>query len=129
MDGMKDVLKKSLIIFLIEELSSEIEECNKQCFFHAFKKYFKDRSEFDTALKKLNKDTSKIIKLGAFYHRITKEIKHAGVTLISIFSIMEATAPDEFITFDRWLLGKIKSDENILIPSDRDSFKDVIHLF
>lgn len=126
---MKDVLKKSLIIFLIEELSSEIEECNKQCFFHAFKKYFKDRSEFDTALKKLNKDTSKIIKLGAFYHRITKEIKHAGVTLISIFSIMEATAPDEFITFDQWLLGKIKSDENILIPSDRDSFKDVIHLF
>ncbi len=47
MGGIKDVLKKSLTAFLIEEFSPEIEECNKKRFFHACKKYFEDRSEFD----------------------------------------------------------------------------------
>jgi hypothetical protein len=104
---------------------------DKERFFDAFKKYFENRSNFDILLEKLkDEDKSKIIRLGFFYHIITKEIQDARITLICLFSIMEATAPNKFKTFDQWLLGKIKIGENISFPiADRDCFKKAIISF
>jgi len=69
-------------------------------------------------------------KVRFFYYVVTKEIKRAGVTLISIFSIfsiMEATACEKFQPFDQWLLAKIKKSENISFPiSDKHGFKELI---
>ena len=123
MTDIEDALKKSFSVFA-KKFIREFEEHNKDCFFDAFKKYFKDRSDFDTLLEELKEETkSKIIRLGFFYYIITKEIGHAGMTLISIFSIMEATAPNKFRTFDQWLQAKIKRGGNISFPiADQDCF-------
>lgn len=130
MDDIENALKKSLRAYA-EKFFEDFEEHNKDCFFDAFKKYFNDRSEFDTLLVKLDKDDrSKLIRLGFFYYIITKEIQHAGITLISIFSIMEATATNKFRTFDQWLLSKIKRIRDVSFPiADRDSFKNTILSF
>ena len=130
MDDIEESLKKSFSVFA-EKFFQDFEEHNKECFFDAFKKYFKDRSDFDTLLANLKEEAkSKIIRLGFFYHIITKEIGHAGITLISIFSIMEATAPNKFRTFDQWLLAKLKRGGNISFPiADRDCFKKAILSF
>lgn len=130
MNDIEDALKESLRVYA-EKFFQDFEEHNKDRFFDAFKKYFKDRSEFDTLLDKLDEDGKrKLIRLGFFYYIITKEIGHAGITLISIFSIMEATAPDEFRTFDQWLLAKINRAGDISFPiPDRDCFKKAILSF
>jgi hypothetical protein len=129
-DDIKDALKKSFGIAL-EKFIPEFEKHNEDCFFDAFKKYFKDRPDFDTMLGKLRYESkSKIIRLGFFYHIITKEIGHAGITLISIFSIMEAIDQNKFRTFDQWLLAKIKKDKNIPFPiANQTGFKDAIISF
>ncbi len=130
MDDIEESIKKSFSVFA-EEFFKDFEEHNKKCFFDAFKIYFKDRSDFDTLLEKLKEDDkSKIIRLGFFYYIITKKIGYAGITLISIFSMMEATALNKFRTFDQWLLAKIKGGENISFPiADRDCFKKAILSF
>ena len=100
---------------------------NEECFFNAFKKYFRDRSEFDTCLEKLKTEKDKIVRLGFFYYVVTQEIKPKGITLISIFSIMEATSQEKFQPFEEWLLGTIKRSENISLPiADPHSFKKLI---
>jgi len=130
MNDIEDALKESLKIYA-EKFFQDFEKHNKDRFFDAFKKYFKDRSDFDTLLDKLDEvSKGKLIRLGFFYYIITKEIGHAGVTLISIFSIMEATATDNYRTFDQWLLSKIKKDKSMSFPiADRDSFKKTIVSF
>lgn len=130
MNDIEDALKESLRIFA-EKFMHDFIEDNKDRFFDAFKNYFKDRSEFDTLLDNLNEDDKiKLIRLGFFYYIVTNEIKHAGVTLISIFSIMEATATNKFRTFDQWLLSKVKRGKNISYPiADRDSFRSTILSF
>ncbi len=130
MNDIEDALKKSLRVYA-EKFFQDFEEHNKDRFFDAFKKYFKDRSDFDNLLDKLDEDSkSKLIRLGFFYYIVTKEIGHAGITLISISSIMEATATNKFRTFDQWLLSKLKRGKNISFPiSNRDSFKNTILSF
>lgn len=113
--------------FLSEAFVEDMYKINKDLFFCAFKDYFGNRSDFDACLANLNKEREEIIRLGFFYYVVTKEIKHAGVTLISIFSIMEATACEKFQPFDQWLLAKIKKSENISFPiSDKHGFKELI---
>jgi hypothetical protein len=105
---------------------NDIENHYKNCFFSAFQEYFRDRSDFDTFLDKLKADKMKIIRLGFFYHIITQEIRHAGITLIAIFSIMEATATQKYLTFDEWLLAK-KGPGNIPFPiANRRDFRKLI---
>lgn len=127
MDDIEEALKKSFSI-PAEKYFQDFEDQNKERFFDAFKIYFKDRSDFDTLLEKIKaEDKLKIIRLGFFYYIITKEIGHAAITLISIFSMMEATAQEKFRTFDQWLLAKIKKGENISLPiCNNKSFKKVI---
>ena len=105
----------------------EMYKINTDLFYCAFKEYFYNRADFDACLDTLNEEKENIIRLGFFYYVVTKEIKHAGVTLISLFSIMEATANKKFQPFDQWLLAKIKEPENIPYPiSDRQGFKSLI---
>jgi hypothetical protein len=119
--------KRKAAAMLAETFIKNFEEHNKNCFFSAFQEHFKDRSDFDACLDNLNAEKDKITRLGFFYYVVTKEIGHAGVTLISIFSIMEATAHENFQPFDQWLLAKIKRTENISFPiADRHDFKNLI---
>jgi len=103
----------------------------KNGFFEAFKGYFDDRTDFDAFIEKLKEeDKNKILRLGFFYSVITKFINHAGVTLVGIFSLMEATSDIKYKTFDQWLLKKIKKDENISFPIvDNNCLKQAILLF
>lgn len=111
-------------------LVEEMYRINSDLFYCAFKEYFENRADFDTHLENLKNEKEKIIRLGFFYHVVTKEIKHASVTLISLFSIMEATAYEKFQPFDQWLLAKIKEPESISFPlSDRQDFKRTILSF
>lgn len=87
-------------------LSETVLESKRNDFFGAFQDYFKDRSDFDACLNSLKEEKDKITELGFFYNLVTKEIPHAGITLISIFSIMEALSKDKFQPFDQWLLAK-----------------------
>jgi len=130
MDDIENALKESFSVFA-EKLFQDYEDDNKNRFFDAFKIYFKDRSEFETLLNKLaEEDKHRVIRLGFFYYIITKEINHAGITLISLFSLMEATAPSKFRSFDQWLLSKLKGDENISFPiPDRDCLQKAILSF
>jgi hypothetical protein len=131
MDDIQDVLKESFKAYAEESFFREFESHNRDCFFNAFQSYFKDRADFETMLEELGEESkTKIIRLGFFYHIITKEIRHAGITLISIFSIMEATAPEKFRTFDQWLLSRVKGDGDISLPiTDRECFKEAILSF
>ena len=105
---------------------NRIEEL-KNDFFSAFQGYFKDRADFDSCLKSLKEDEGRIIELGFFYNLVTNEIGHAGVTLISLFSIMEAVSKERFQPFDQWLLSKIKRDTSISFPiANRGNFKETI---
>ena len=113
-----------------DALVKEMGRINSDLFYCAFKEYFENRADFDTHLDNLNNEKEKIIRLGFFYYVVTKDIKHAGVTLISLFSIMEATAYEKFQPFDQWLLAKIKEPESISFPlSDRQDFKSTILSF
>ncbi len=109
-------------------LSETVLESKRNDFFGAFQDYFKDRSDFDACLNSLKEEKDKITELGFFYNLVTKEIPHAGITLISIFSIMEALSKDKFQPFDQWLLAKIKKkSKNISFPiEDRKDFRTII---
>ncbi len=114
---------------MIEAFGKNLEERDIDYFYSAFADHFKDKSEFECFLNKLNSEKNKIARIGYFYYVATKEIGHAGIILISIFSIMEATAQEEFQTFDQWLLAKIKGIENISFPiTDQHDFKKLIIL-
>ena len=119
---------KGLSNELYKAFSNWFEEKYSDATFSSFEDYFnKNRSEFDSFLKTLGEDKDKVIKLGFFYNVVTKDIKHAGVILISLFSIMEATASDKYRSFDQWLLTKIKKSKEISYPiEDKDNFKDLI---
>jgi len=96
-------------------------------FYSAFTQHFDNRSDFEKCLNNLNSEKSNIARLGFFYYVATKEIGHAGVVLIAIFSIMEATTQEEFQPFDQWLLAQIKGTENISFPiKDQKNFKNMI---
>ena len=106
--------------------SEDMYRMNSDDFYCAFEDYFQNRADFDTCLDSLNNE-KEIIRLGFFYYVVTKEIKHAGVTLISIFSIMEATADKKFQPFDQWLLAQIKKPESIEFPiTDKENLKTTI---
>jgi len=111
-----------------EALSETVLESKRNDFFGAFQDYFKDRSDSDACLNSLEEEKDKITELGFFYNLVTKEIGHAGITLISIFSIMEALSKDKFQPFDQWLLAKIKKkSKNISFPiEDRKDFRTII---
>ena len=112
---------------LAEALRENMIEMKKNDFFTAFQEYFKDRAGFDSCLKSLKEDEDRIIELGFFYNLVTNEIGHAGITLISLFSIMEAVSKERFQPFDQWLLSKIKRDTSISFPIvDRGNFKETI---
>jgi hypothetical protein len=122
--------KRKAAAMLAEAFIKNFEEHSMNCFFSAFQEHFKDRSDFDACLDNLNAEKDKITRLGFFYYVVTKEIGHAGITLISIFSIMEAIAHEKFQPFDQWLLAKIKGAENISFPiADRHDFKKLILSF
>lgn len=122
--------KSKLESNLAKVLVKNFEEQNINCFFSAFQEYFDNRSDFDDCLINLKEKKNEIARLGFFYYVVTKEIRHAGITLISIFSIMEATSQKDFKTFDQWLLSKIKKGKNISFPVlNRDSFKKLILSF
>ncbi|MFZ5570932.1 MAG: hypothetical protein ACOZF0_11035 [Thermodesulfobacteriota bacterium] len=106
---------------------NDMYRINSDLFYCAFEKYFENRNDFNERLSKLNDEKEEIIRLGFFYYVVTKEIKHAGVILISIFSIMEATADEKFQPFDQWLLAKIKEPESISFPiTDQQDLKRTI---
>lgn len=113
---------------LVEAFSKTMLESKKNDFYCAFQDYFKDRFDFDACVNSLGEEKDKIIELGFFYNLIIKEIGHAGITLITIFSIMEALSKDKFQPFDQWLLAEIKKElKNISSPiKDRKKFKTVI---
>ena len=94
-------------------------------FYEAFKKHFKDKTDFDNIIKKhLNSD--KLIEIGCFYYWAKEEIKHPYIVLIAIFSAMEAINTDKYFTFNEWLLSKGKDREiNFPINGD-DSFHNEI---
>jgi len=110
-----------------DAFAEDMYRINSDLFYCAFKEYFQNREDFDACLNRLSNEKEKIIRLGFFYYVVTNEIKHAGVTLISIFSIMEATAENKFQPFDQWLLARIKESENISFPiGDKENLKDTI---
>jgi len=112
---------------LAKALKENMIEMKKKDFFIAFQGYFKDRADFDSCLKSLKEDEDRIIELGFFYNLVTNEIGHAGITLISLFSIMEAVSKERFQPFDQWLLSKIKQDKSISFPmADQGNFKETI---
>lgn len=113
---------------LVEAFSKTMLESKRNDFFGAFQDYFKDRSDFDACVNSLGEEKDKITELGFFYNLVTKEIGHAGITLISIFSIMEALSKDKFQPFYQWLLAEIKKEsKNISFPiCDRKDFKKII---
>ena len=115
------------IKIISDAFAEDMYKINNDLFYCAFKGYFQNRADFDECLNILGNDKEKIIRLGFFYYVVVKEIKHAGITLISIFSIMEATSKNKFQPFDQWLLGKIKESGNISYPiDDSSSLKDTI---
>lgn len=117
-------------IRLAEAFGKALERKDVDLFYSAFTQHFDNRSDFEKCLNNLNSEKSKIARLGFFYYVATKEIRHAAVVLIAIFSIMEATAQEEFQPFDQWLLAKIKGAENIYFPiKDQRSFKNLILSF
>ncbi len=121
------MINEHKIKIISDAFAEDMYKINSDLFYCAFQGYFKNRADFDECLNILGNDKDKIIRLGFFYYVVTKEIKHAGVTLISIFSIMEATSENKFQPFDQWLLGKIKESNNISNPIDEsNSFKDTI---
>ena len=103
---------------IFDVLAKDMYGINSDLFYSAFEEYFQNRTDFDEWIDKLRNEKDKIVRLGFFYSVVTKEIKHAGVTLISIFSIMEATADKKFQPFDQWLLAQIKKPESISFPID-----------
>ena len=110
-----------------DALVEDMYRINSDLFYCAFEEYFENKSDFDACLANLNNEKENIIRLGFFYYVVSKEIKHAGVILISLFSIMEATAYEKFQPFDEWLLAKIKEPESILFPlSNRQDLKSTI---
>lgn len=112
---------------LAEAFERDLESKDMDLFYSAFTKHFIDKSDFEACLNNLNSEKSKIARLGFFYYVAAEEIKHAGVVLISIFSIMEATATEEFKPFDQWLFTIIKDAESITYPiTDQNHFKKLI---
>ena len=103
---------------IFDVLAKDMYGINSDLFYSAFEEYFQNRTDFDEWIDKLRNEKDKIVRLGFFYSVVTKEIKHAGVTLISIFSIMEATADKKFQPFDQWLLAQITKPESISFPID-----------
>lgn len=124
---MKFNISDENAIRLAEAFGKALESSDMNFFYSAFTRHFKDKYDFETCLNNLNSEKSNIARLGYFYYVATKEIRHAGVVLIAIFSIMEATAQEEFQPFDQWLLGQIKRTENISFPiTDQHNFKSMI---
>lgn len=123
-DETTDLEKARFVGALIENRL----ESNRNDFFNAFQDYFKDRPDFDACINSLEEEKDKITELGFYYNLVTKEIGHAGITLIAIFSIMEALSRYKFQSFDQWLLAEIKEKpENIPFPiEDRKEFKTII---
>lgn len=113
---------------LVEALIERILESKRNDFFGAFQDYFKDRPDFDACVNSLGEEKDKITELGFFYNVVTKEIRHAGITLIAIFLIMEALSKDKFQPFDQWLFAEIKKEsKNISFPiKDRKKFKRIV---
>lgn len=124
MNDIERIMKESATD-LAPHIFREFEEHNKNCFFAAFKRYFKDQSEFSILIERLGPHKAKIIRLGFFYYVITQEIRHAGITLIALFSIMEGAAQEKFQPFDQWLLAKIRNSRQITFPiSNVDELKE-----
>jgi hypothetical protein len=124
---MKFNISNENAIRLAEVFGRALENRDMDLFYSAFTQHFKDRSDFETCLNNLNSEKSDIARLGYFYYVATKEIRHAGVVLIAIFSIMEATATEEFKSFDQWLFTIRKDDESITYPiTDQNHFKKLI---
>lgn len=114
-------------IRLAEVFGKALESKDMDLFYSAFTQHFDNRSDFEKCLNNLNSEKSKIARLGFFYYVATKEIGHAAVVLIAIFSIMEATAQEGFQPFDQWLLAQVKGAENISFPiKDQSNFKNLI---
>ena len=112
---------------MVDAFERDLENRDMDLFYSVFTKHFKDKSDFEACLNNLNAEKSNIARLGFFYYVATEEIGHAAVVLISIFSIMEATATEEFKPFDQWLYKIIKGDESITYPiTDQNHFKKLI---
>lgn len=127
---MKFNISNDNAIRLVEAFGRALESKDVDLFYSAFTQHFNDRSDFETCLNNLNSEKSNIARLGYFYYVATKEIGHAGVVLIAIFSIMEATATEEFKPFDQWLITKSRDDENISYPIvSKKDFKRMILSF
>jgi len=116
-------------IRLAEAFGKVLESKDMDLFYSAFTQHFDNRSDFDKCLNNLNSEKSKIARLGFFYYVATKKIGHAAVVLIAIFSIMEATAQEDFQPFDQWLLAQVRGTENISFPiKDQRNLKSLILL-
>jgi len=116
---------------LADKMLLEMVEKKKEVFYKSFQHHFQDRAALHALLEKLREeDQVNAIKLGFFYNIMTTNISNPGVTLICVFSIMEATAPEKFQSFDHWLLGEIKRNEEITFHIDnKRSFKKTISEF
>ena len=126
---MKFNISEDNTIRLAEAFGNALENSDMDRFYSAFKLHFKDKSDFEICLSNLNLEKSNTARLGYFYSVVTQEIRHAGVVLIAIFSIMEATAQEEFQPFDQWLLHQLKGVKNISFPiNDQHNFKKMILL-
>lgn len=110
-----------------EEFYKGIINSKKEDFYKSFKEYFNNRKEFNSYIDNL-KDRDKIIQIGCFYHIISKEINYSGVTLISIFSIMEALSTIKYKPFREWIFTQIKKESNDKFKSiqSKKNFKEIL---